>query len=371
MNSPAHVRSGANFRLEYRLFTREKKIIWVQGECQIIRDDSGKPLYLQGIAYDITHRKQATQVEEAKLAAEAANRAKSDFLARMSHEIRTPLNGVVGMIDLLRATGMSEIQERYMQLAREAAGSLLNVINDILDFSKIEAGKVELESIDFELHKLIEDLSELLGPAAAKKNLALASYLRPDVPLHLIGDPNRIRQVVMNLINNALKFTSTGSVVICTTLERREGQRVILRIAVQDTGIGIPRDRIDRLFKSFSQVDSSTTRKFGGTGLGLAICKRLVELMGGEVGIDSEEGKGSTFWFTINLGIATTGDQTINHGRDGRRAQSGTGDCGRFQSHLSANSPRTAIPRDLFLLSPQQGDWSNAEEVLEAMRRSG
>ncbi len=295
--------TGVNFRAEYRLLTRDKRVIWVQGECQVIRDDEGRPLYLQGIAFDITHRKQATQVEEAKLAAEAANRAKSDFLARMSHEIRTPLNGVVGMIDLLRATGMTEIQERYAQLAREAADSLMNVINDILDFSKIEAGKIELENIEFDLSKVAEDLCELLAPVAAKKKLALARCFRTDVPHHLIGDPNRIRQVLTNLINNALKFTATGSVSIRASLERRENERAIIRIAVEDTGIGIPRDRLDRLFKSFSQVDSSTTRKFGGTGLGLAISKRLVELMGGEIGIDSEVGNGTTFWFTLNLGV--------------------------------------------------------------------
>jgi ammonium transporter, Amt family len=302
--------TGVNFRAEYRLLTRDQRVIWVQGECQLIRDDEGRPLYLQGIAFDITHRKQATQVEEAKLAAEAANRAKSDFLARMSHEIRTPLNGVVGMIDLLRATGMTEIQERYAQLAREAADSLMNVINDILDFSKIEAGKVELENIDFDLRKVVEDLCELLAPVATKKSLALASFLRPEVPQRLNGDPNRIRQVLTNLVNNALKFTATGGVSIRVVLESQEKDRAILRLAVEDTGIGIPRDRLDRLFKSFSQVDSSTTRKFGGTGLGLAISKRLVELMGGEIGIDSEEGKGTTFWFTLNLGVAAPTDQS-------------------------------------------------------------
>jgi Amt family ammonium transporter len=301
--------TGANFRAEYRLLTRDKRVIWVQGECQLIRDDEGRPLYLQGIAFDITHRKQATQVEEAKLAAEAANRAKSDFLARMSHEIRTPLNGVVGMIDLMRATGMTDIQERYAQLAREAADALMNVINDILDFSKVEAGKVEIENIEFDLHKLVEDLCELLAPVAAKKSLALTSFLRPDVPHSLVGDPNRIRQVLTNLINNALKFTSSGGVSLRASLERREGERVILRLAVQDSGIGIPRDRLDRLFKSFSQVDSSTTRKFGGTGLGLAISKRLVELMGGGIQVDSEEGEGTTFWFTLNLGVAAASDQ--------------------------------------------------------------
>ena len=301
---------GKSFRAEYRMVARDGKIVWVQGECQLIRDRTGRPILLQGIAFDITHLKQAALIQEEKLAAVAANRAKSDFLARMSHEIRTPLNGVVGMIDLLRATGMTDIQERYTKLAREAADSLLDVINDILDFSKIEAGKVEVENIEFELHKLVEDLSELLGPAAAKKNLALASYLRPDVPRRLMGDPTRIRQVLMNLVNNALKFTSTGSVTIRAALERRDKDRVILRFAVQDTGIGIPPDRIDRLFKSFSQVDSSTTRKFGGTGLGLAICKRLVELMGGDIGIESEDGNGTTFWFTINLGAAAPSIQS-------------------------------------------------------------
>jgi CheY-like chemotaxis protein len=186
----------------------------------------------------------------------------------------------------------------------------MNVINDILDFSKIEAGKVEVENIDFDLRKLVEDLCELLAPVAAKKNLALASFLRPEVPKRLSGDPNRIRQVLTNLVNNALKFTTTGGVSIRASLEREENDRAILRLAVEDTGIGIPRDRLDRLFKSFSQVDSSTTRKFGGTGLGLAISKRLVELMGGEIGIDSEEGKGTTFWFTLSLGVAAPIDQS-------------------------------------------------------------
>jgi Amt family ammonium transporter len=300
---------GTNFRAEYRLMTRDNRVIWVQGECQLIRDDEGRPLYLQGIAFDITHRKQSTMIEEAKLAAEAANRAKSEFLARMSHEIRTPLNGVVGMIDLLLATGMSEIQERYANLARNAGDALMNVINDILDFSKIEAGKVEIEAIEFELDKLVEDLCELLAPVAAHKNLALASVRRPNLPRRLIGDPNRIRQVLTNLINNALKFTSAGSVLILVAPQRMENDRIIVRISVQDSGIGIPRDRLDRLFKSFSQVDSSITRKYGGTGLGLAISKRLTELMGGDIQVDSEEGKGTTFSFTVNLGTTPSTDQ--------------------------------------------------------------
>ncbi|HWE01403.1 MAG TPA: ATP-binding protein [Tepidisphaeraceae bacterium] len=294
--------TGSQFRAEYRLIARDGHIVWVQGDCQIIRDEHGQPIFFQGIAVDITHLKRAAEVEEEKLKAEAASRAKSEFLARMSHEIRTPLNGVVGMIDLLSATGLSEIQQRYTKLAREAADSLLAVINDVLDFSKIEAGKVEVEAIEFDLHKVMEDLTELLAPSASKKNLALACLLRPEVPHRLIGDPNRIRQVLTNLVNNALKFTAAGYVGMRAELQRREGQHTFIRVQVEDTGIGIPADRLDRLFKSFSQVDSSTTRKFGGTGLGLAISKHLVELMGGEIGIESEVGRGTTFWFTLKLG---------------------------------------------------------------------
>jgi PAS domain S-box-containing protein len=297
--------TGANFKAEYRLLARDGHIVWVQGECQVIRDDDGRPMFLQGIAFDITHLKKAGEVEEAKLAAEAANRAKSEFLARMSHEIRTPLNGVVGMIDLLLSTGMTENQQRYANLAREAADSLMSVINDILDFSKIEAGKVEIEAVEFDLHKVIEDLTELLAPMAAKKDVALACLLRPEVPRRALGDPGRIRQVLTNLINNALKFTSRGSVSVRATLDTQDEKSHTIKILVEDTGIGIPADRLHRLFKSFSQVDSSTTRKYGGTGLGLAISKRLVELMGGEISIDSTVGVGTKFWFTIKLGVSS------------------------------------------------------------------
>jgi CheY-like chemotaxis protein/HPt (histidine-containing phosphotransfer) domain-containing protein len=226
----------------------------------------------------------------------------------MSHEIRTPLNGVVGMIDLLRATGLTEAQTRYAHLARESADSLMAVINDILDFSKIEAGKVEIESIEFDLCKLAEDLTELLAPMAAKKRLALACFLAPDVPHRMIGDPNRVRQILTNLVNNALKFTSRGHVAIRIKLDSQQADTITLRAEVEDTGIGIPADRLDRLFKSFSQVDTSTTRKYGGTGLGLAISKHLVELMGGNIGITSEEGKGTTFWFTLKVGKASNSE---------------------------------------------------------------
>ncbi len=299
---------GVHFRAEYRLLARDGHIVWIQGECQVIRDDDGRPVFLQGIAFDISHIKRAAEDQEARLAAQSASEAKSQFLARMSHEIRTPLNGVVGMIDLLKATDMTANQQRYVQLAREAANSLLTVINDILDFSKIEAGKVEIESVDFDVHKLAEDLTELLAPVAAKKNLALACMIKPDVPRRAMGDPNRIRQVLTNLVNNAMKFTKEGSVSVRVGLESQDQTGTVVRIQVEDTGIGIPADRLNRLFKSFSQVDSSTTRKFGGTGLGLVISKQLVELMGGQIGIESVEGKGTTFWFTLKLASAQTPD---------------------------------------------------------------
>jgi PAS domain S-box-containing protein len=289
-----------------------------------------------GTARDITDRKAAEQelrsarelaegarataeqareaAQSASARAESASRAKSEFLANMSHEIRTPLNGVVGMIELLDATPLDDRQRQYAGIMRTSADALLSLINDVLDFSKIEAGKMELEEAEFDLQQLVEGAVQMLAPRAAKKGLQLAGRVDLAVGRLFRGDAVRVRQIIYNLVNNAVKFTEAGAVTVTVRPQDRDGAqgnaasaappqpaRRLLRVDVSDTGIGIPRDRLDRLFKSFSQVDAGTTRRFGGTGLGLVISKQLAELMGGRIGVTSEPGAGSTFWFTLDL----------------------------------------------------------------------
>jgi len=278
---------------------------WVSTTKLPLYDRDGRIVGTFGISHDITGQKQAAEQERiAKEAAEAASRAKGDFLANMSHEIRTPLNAIIGMTELVLDTELMTSQREYLKMVLESGESLLSVINDILDFSKIEAGKLSLESSEFELRESLGDALKSLAFRAHRKGLELACEIHPDVPERLIGDVGRLRQILVNLVGNAIKFTETGEVVAEVTCRSQTEAEAELHFSVRDTGIGIPADKLAAIFEAFEQVDTSTTRKFGGTGLGLAICSRLVALMGGKIAVDSTLGRGSTFHFTARFGLA-------------------------------------------------------------------
>jgi PAS domain S-box-containing protein len=282
-------------------------------ELNVARMFAGKTAQFVGIFRDITERVGSERaLVTAKEDAEVAAKAKSEFLANMSHEIRTPMNGVIGMLDLLGGTDLTDDQIHYLNMATNSAEMQLNVINDILDFSKVDSGLLDLEEVYFEPSNIVEEVTSILAEQAQSKGVEIASFIAPSVPKAITGDPTRLRQILANLINNAVKFTSTGEVITSVSKERDSDGIVTLRFEVKDTGIGISDEAVKELFKSFVQADSSTTRNFGGTGLGLAISRQLTLLMGGEIGVESKVGVGSTFWISVPFGktepktVATT-----------------------------------------------------------------
>ncbi|HWK50538.1 MAG TPA: ATP-binding protein, partial [Steroidobacter sp.] len=295
-----HLQRRVPYDIEYRLRKKDGDWLWVRSRATAERDEDDRPLWLAGSIHDISHERAArVATERAAEEAEEANRAKSSFLATMSHEIRTPMNGIIGMTGLLLDTGLDRVQRDYAETIRASADSLLTILNDILDFSKIEAGKLDIENLELDLRSNVDDVGSIMAFQAAAKSLELVVNVRPEVPERVLGDPQRIRQCLLNLVGNAIKFTQSGEVVLEVCLLGRQNGRALLHFEVRDTGIGIPRETLDKLFQPFIQADSSTTRRFGGTGLGLSIVRKLVEMMGGQTGAQSEVGKGSTFWFTL------------------------------------------------------------------------
>jgi PAS domain S-box-containing protein len=317
----------AGYIVEHRVRHRSGEWKWFAMRGKVTRwNDAGQPASMMGAMTDITERRladaalaQAAQelgrknheLEEARDKAIDAAKIKSEFLATMSHEIRTPMNGIIGMTGLLLDTALSDEQREYADIVRRSGEHLLDIINDILDFSKIEAGKLDLEHLDFDVRATVEDTVALVAERAYAKGLELACLVKSDVPTRIHGDPGRLRQVLVNLLANAIKFTERGDVVLTVSLASDDAaggsEGLLMKFEVTDSGIGLTPEQQAKLFQPFIQADGSTTRKFGGTGLGLAICKKLVELMDGQIGVDSTAGTGSTFWFTVRC-VACTGD---------------------------------------------------------------